>query len=187
MNTFERVKLSTSHKALRPDAVASANDAATKWETPAVLNQCLAHVLDLQARNKLAQWTAKAGNFDDFHTMFGDFSKELSTIADELSARVVALGGAPAWLPATTATASKLPPYLAGIAPLTEHFDALISSYDAASKYLPAVVAKVTRAGDHATSITVAELVKVLDTQKHFIASHMPVDWTTASKQHSAN
>ncbi|MGB8315513.1 MAG: ferritin-like domain-containing protein [Aestuariivirga sp.] len=186
MNMFEKVKPSVNRKALRLEAVASANEASTKWETPVAINQCLAHVLDLQARNKTAHWAAKSGNFDGLHTMFGDFSNELGTIADELSGRVVALGGAPAWLPATITGVSKLPPYPAAIAPLTEHFEALIGSYDAASRYLPSILAKVTRNGDHATANAVTSLAKVLDKQRHFIASQMPVDWTTAPLQRSA-
>ena len=187
MNMFEKVKPSVNRKALRLDAVASANEAAAKWETPVAINQCLAHLIDLQARNKMAHWTAKGGNFDGMHTMFSDFSNELGTIADELSGRVVALGGAPAWLPATIARVSKLPPYPAGIALLTEHFEALVGSYDTASRYLPSVLAKVTRNGDHATANAIARLAKVLDKQRHFIASQIPVDWTTAPLQRSVS
>lgn len=141
------------------------------------LNLNLAHVIDLRARTKQAYWSAKGGNFYGLHKMFDDFSDELDSMADELAARVMILGGVPAWAPDAVASATKLPPYPAKFAPASEHIEQLAASYREASRHLLPAMHKFIEIDDHVTAGILTGYAKLLDEQLSFIEAHGPAEW----------
>jgi starvation-inducible DNA-binding protein len=142
------------------------------------LNQCLAHAIDLRSRTKQAFWSAKGGSFYALHKMFDDFSSDLDSIADEFAARVMSLGGTPAWTPAVVAKTSKLPNYPSGLKVAEDHLKALLESYQTASRHVNPIIFTVAKMGDHPTASVIAGYSKLLDEQAAFIGSHMAQDWT---------
>lgn len=153
------------------------------WEILAALNQCLAHAIDLRSRTKQAYWSAKGGNFYMLHKKFNDFSGDLDAIADEFAARVLVLGGIPVRTISIAAKTSRLPFYPLGALKALEHLDAVIASYEAASKHLPAAMRKVVQAGDHPTASIITGFARLLDEQVGFITAHIPVEWVASSKR----
>lgn len=185
MNTIQSVKSSASIETKQPVVLAVEKDKVTGWEIVEELNQCLAHTIDLRSRTKQAYWSAKGGNFYTLHKMFNDFSADLDSVTDELAARVMALGGIPVRTISIVARTSKLPSYPTGIVQASEHLDALIASYEAASKHLPAAMRKVVHAGDQSTASIITGLAKMLDDQVGVFTAHIPAEWVNASKRQS--
>lgn len=185
MNTIATVSPFRKKEAMQQVAMKTDKDAARKSEVIVALNQSLAHAIDLRSRIKQAYWSAKGGNFYMLHKKFNDFSNDLDAIADEFAARVLALGGVPVRTISIVARTSKLPPYPLGALKALEHLDAVIASYEAASKYLPTVMRQVVHIGDHATASIVTGFAKLLDDQVGFITAHVPVEWVASSRKHS--
>ena len=177
MNTIQNVKQFKTIGAKRPVVMGANNVRVKDWEVIVALNQSLAHAIDLRSRIKQAYLSAKGGNFYMLHKKFNDFSNDLDAIADEFAARVLALGGVPVRTISMVAKTSRLPFYPLGVVKVLEHLDAVITSYEAASKYLPAIMNKVVLSGDHATASIVTGFAKLLDEQVAFITSHIPVEW----------
>jgi starvation-inducible DNA-binding protein len=158
-------------------------DGAKDWEVIVALNQSLAHAIDLRSRTKQAYWSAKGGNFYMLHKMFNEFSSDLDSVTDELAARVMALGGIPMRTISMVAKTTKLPDYPTGIVQASEHLDALIASYEAAAKHLPATMRKVIQSGDHATASVITGFAKTLDEQVGFFTAHIPAEWVTSTRK----
>jgi starvation-inducible DNA-binding protein len=185
MNTSVNVGQFKNSEAKQPMPVNATREAAKDWDIVVALNQSLAHAIDLRSRTKQAYWSAKGGNFYTLHKMFNDFSADLDSATDELAARVMALGGTPVRTISIVAKTSKLPPYPTGIVQASEHLDALVASYEAASNHLPAVMKRVVQAGDHSTASIVTGFAKMLDEQVGFFTAHIPAEWVTSSRKQS--
>jgi starvation-inducible DNA-binding protein len=185
MNTIATINQHKNAEIKQPQMLKAEKDNVKNWEIIAALNQSLSHAIDLRSRTKQAYWSAKGGNFYTLHKMFNDFSADLDSTADELAARVMALGGIPVRTISIVAKTSKLPPYPTGIVQSSEHLDALVASYEAASSHLPAVMKRVVQAGDHSTASIVIGFAKMLDEQVGFFTAHIPAEWVTSSRKHS--
>jgi starvation-inducible DNA-binding protein len=157
------------------------------WNTITALNRCLAHAIELRSRIKQAHWGAKGENFYVFHQMSDDFTVQLDKQADKLSARLVVIGGVPAWMPSTVASTSILPEYPADIVRVSEYVEALLASYIIATKPLPALIGKLTSLDDFVTANVVASFSKVLEEQKGFLAAHGGIAWLEKRKKIKAN
>ncbi len=185
MNTSENIKQFTFNQGPRSASPRAQKDEIKNLDLLTALNQCLAHAIDLRSRAKQAYWSAKGGNFYMLHKMFNDFSSDLDGIADEFAARVMALGGVPVRTIAIVAKTSKLPPYPFDIVKASEHLDAVVASYEAASAHLPTVMNKAVASGDHATASVVTGFAKLLDEQVGFITAHIPAEYVSAAKKQS--
>jgi starvation-inducible DNA-binding protein len=173
MNVMEKSK-PAKDTVVHPAAFELKVGADKSGDLLSALNQSLAHVIDLRSRVKQAHWSARGSSFYTLHKMFADFSTELDAIADEISGRVLALGGTPDWTPATIAKISKLPPFPAYKEGATEYLGALVGSYQGVSKQLPAVMTIAARGGDHATASVITACAKLIDEQSSFVAAHLP-------------
>ncbi len=187
MDNLENVKQFKANETPSPAPHFIAKVSTPNSEMIAVLNQSLAHAIDLRSRTKQAYWSAKGGSFYALHKMFDDFSDSLDSVADELATRVMALGGVPVWTQAAIEKTSKLPAYPAGAVQALDHLDALIASYEAASRHLPPAMAKAVQAGDHATASIVTSFAKLLDEQAGFVAAHVPVEWIASPRKQTVS
>lgn len=183
MNTTATLDQFKTVGSKQPLAFKTGKDEAKDVDVVSVLNQSLAHAIDLRSRTKQAYWSAKGGNFYTLHKMFNDFSSELDSITDELAARVMALGGIPVRTISVVAKTSKLPDYPMGIVQASEHLDALIASYEAAAQHLPGTMRKVIQSGDHTTASVVTGFAKLLDAQVSFFTAHIPAEWVAPTRK----
>lgn len=165
----------------------SAQAPMTGWDPVSALNQCLAHAIELRARIKQAHWGAKGDNFYVFHKMADEFTLQLDKQADKLSARIVAMGGAPVWTPSMIVKTSALPEYPSDIVKVSQYVEALIVSYDYTAKPLPALMAKLTKLDDYVTTGVIASFLKVLDEHKGFLAAHSGIAWLEKPKKQYAS
>jgi starvation-inducible DNA-binding protein len=186
MNTIQNVKQFKDHEAVAP-APKMPNFSNNKdWEKITELNQCLAHALELSSRIKQAHWGAKGENFYIFHKMADDFTKQLQKQSDNLSARIVALGGTPNWTPDKVVKASTLSSYPTDLMKVEDHIEALKSSYEQAAEQLPSLMSKLTRSDDFVTANVIANFSTVVDEQKAFIAAHSGLAWLEKPKRQYA-
>jgi starvation-inducible DNA-binding protein len=185
MNTTQNVKQfkdhDAAHTAKNPSFMNDKN-----WDTITSLNECLAHAIELSSRIKQAHWSAKGENFYLFHKMADDFTAQLEKQADNLSARIVAMGGIPTWTPDKVSKASTLPAYPADLVKVEDHVEALKSSYELVAKQLPAIISKLAKSDDFVTANVVATFTKVVDEQKGFVSAHSGLAWLEKPKKQYA-
>jgi starvation-inducible DNA-binding protein len=186
MNTTQNVKQFKDHEAMAPAPKVPKFLNSEDWEKIPALNQCLAHSLELSCRIKQAHWGAKGENFYIFHKMSDDFTKQLQKQSDNLSARIVALGGTPTWTPEKIVEASVLSSYPTDLMKVEDHIEALKSSYEQAAQQLPPLISKLTRSDDFVTANVIANFTKVVDEQKAFIAAHSGLAWLEKPKRQYA-
>jgi starvation-inducible DNA-binding protein len=186
MNTTQNVKQFKDHEAMAPAPKVPNFSNNKDWEKITALNQCLAHSLELSSRIKQAHWGAKGENFYIFHKMSDDFTKQLQKQSDNLSARIVALGGTPTWTPEKVVEASLLSSYPINLVKVEDHIEALKSSYEQATHQLPPLISKLTRSDDFVTANVIANFTKVVDEQKAFIAAHSGLAWLEKPKRQYA-
>ncbi len=186
MPTIEKTKLfqdGAIHSPMFDDKTASVKSG----DVLAALTITLAQTIDLRARAKEAHWSAKGGSFYSLHKMFEDFSSELDGAADDVAGRIMALGGAPSWTPASVAKRSKLPPYNTSKESSAAYLEALTQSYQAAARQLPLVMTAAARSDDHATAAVISGLAKLLDEQMSFVAAHMPAAWAPPDQRYAVS
>lgn len=177
MNTMQDTKHFKESTVLQTAAFNSEKQSDKTWDIVSALNQNLAHAIDLRGRAKQVYWGFRGGSFYAIHKMFDDFSNELDSVSDLISARIMAMGGVPVWTPASVIKLSKLPSYPAGPTQSQELMDTLVASYAAATKNLPTAMAKVTQRGDYVTAGILAEFAKLLEKQAAYVAAHIPAEW----------
>jgi starvation-inducible DNA-binding protein len=189
MNTHASSNVSKfkSNEPKRPTFLDAEKEKPEKWEIVALLNQSLSHAIDLRSRTKQAYWSAKGGNLYTLQKMLNDFSLELDRSTDKLAARVMALGGIPVRTIAIVAATSKLPNYPSGIVQSSDHLEALIASYEAASEHLPAAMRMVVDANDYPTATIFTEFAQMLDEHVSSFSAHIPAEWVNALMQKSAS
>ena len=183
MNTTPNVKQFKDHEAVSHAATTPSFLNNKDWDKITELNQCLAHSLELASRIKQAHWSAKGENFYLFHKMADDFTTQLQRQADNLSSRIVAIGGVPNWTPDKVAKSSILSSYPADLVKVEDHIEALRLSYEQATQQLPSLMSKLTKSDDYVTANVVASFAKVLDEQKSFIAAHSGLAWLEKPKK----
>lgn len=177
MTTLHTTKQNGQTIAPQPVLRSAATDKVKNWDAIETLNLNLAHVIDLRARTKQSYWSAKGGNFYGLHKMFDDFSDELDAMADEIAARVMILGGVPAWTPQAVAATSKLPLYDSKFVQANQQIEQLVMSYREASRHLLPAMHKFLEIDDHVTAGILTGYAKLLDEQLTFIEAHGPAEW----------
>lgn len=90
-----------------------------------LLNEQLAHVIDLGLQAKQAHWNVKGPNFIALHELFDKVAEELEEFTDEIAERAVALGGIAQGTIQTVAKVSKSGAYPIAITSGEAHVDAL--------------------------------------------------------------
>jgi starvation-inducible DNA-binding protein len=166
-----------------PNFLNKEKNKAEIWKIIGLLNQSLAHTIDLRSRTKQAYWSAKGGNLYTLQKMLNDFSLQLDHMTDKMAARVMALGGIPVRTISNVAAASKLPNYPSGIVQSSDHLDALIQSYESASEHLPDAMRKVVAENDYPSAHVFSQFAKILDEHVSLLAAHIPAEWVESQKK----
>jgi starvation-inducible DNA-binding protein len=186
MNTTQNVKQFKDHDASAQAAKMPAYVGNKDWDAITALNQCLAHSIELSSRIQQAHWSAKGENFYLFHKMADDFTTQLRKQADNLSARIVAMGGVPTWTPEKVVKTSILSSYPTDLVKVEDHIEALISSYEEVAQQLPPLMNRLAKSDDYVTATVITSFTKVVDEQKSFIAAHSGLAWLEKPKKQYA-
>ena len=111
-----------------------------------LLNEQLAHVIDLGLQAKQAHWNVKGPNFIGLHELFDKVAEELEEFTDEIAERAVALGGVAQGTIQTVTKGSRAQAYPIGIVSGDAHVEAL-------SDALALFAAAVRKATEAATTL----------------------------------
>ncbi len=140
----------------------------------AILNQGIAHAVDLRWRTKYAFWLARDKGLYNLHVALREFCCELDASAELMAARVDALGGVPQYTAAAVARNSRLPshpPTLSGSFNLS---DALIRSHHLAARHLILATTKAMQQNDRVTASIFSSSSAVQQQQARFLKTFMP-------------
>jgi DNA-binding ferritin-like protein len=181
MNAIQRVNQFETCLDVPPFVLPTKKEANESDDIVAVLNQSIAHAIDLRWRLKHAQWTVRGGNFSNFYAMFGYFSDELEAFADMMSARVKALCGNPSWTCEDVATTSRLPSSGMGDLEKPQDLRVLIATYAIVSRYQRVAVSKARHVRDHTSTSILSDFIKLLDKQTGLLVTHLPDAWAMFS------
>jgi DNA-binding ferritin-like protein len=187
MNTTQNVTQFKDHESAAVAAKMPQQAASKEWDTVTALNLCLAHSIEISSRIKQAHWAAKGENFYVLRKVSEDFTTQLDKQANNNSARIVAIGGIPAWTPAVVLKISALPEFPANMAKVPELLEALVASYELAAKPLPALIAKSVKHDDYVTAGAFTSFSKLLDEHKSFLSSLSGIAWLAKSKKQQAS
>jgi starvation-inducible DNA-binding protein len=155
-------------------------------DATSLLNQCLAHSIELNARIKQANWSARGENYYVFHKMADDFTDDLAKQSNKLSARIAAIGGVPGWTPKSVAETSLLPEYPEEMMKVNEHLRALAANYEMAIEQVQKVSQTMAEVDDYVTSSVITSFKKLLEEQKAFLLAHSDVAWLEKPKKQYA-
>jgi starvation-inducible DNA-binding protein len=183
VNTGQNVTQIKDHETTMAAVKMPQQASSKEWDAIAALNQCLANTIELKSRIKQAHWAAKGENFYAFHRLSEDFTAKLDKQADRLSARIVAIGGVPAWTPAMIVRTSSLPEYPPNMVKVPEFLEVLVASYAVATEPLPALISKATKHDDYVTATVFTGFSKLLDEQKSLLASLGGITWLAKPKK----
>ena len=186
MNTIQNVKSFADHKPANPNFLSQSGSTKANWETVVSLNQCLAHAIDLRSQTKQALWNAKGPNSYGVQKMLKEFSKQIDTMSDELSKRILTFGGTPVWTIANVSKSSQLLKRRREPDIETSSFEELISDYDAVAQSLTPVMQQAVKSNDYGTASLITDFARMLDDQCQAVVAHLPVESNGNAKKVTA-
>lgn len=140
--------------------------------TVALLNQSLAHAIDLKLQAKQAHWNVKGETFIALHELFDKASAEAEAYVDLIAERVAQLGGQSEGTLQAVAKTSKLPAYPVGARDAAEHVRALGGAVAATAEHMRQAIDTADDQGDAVTADIYTEITRGLDKLRWFIESH---------------
>ena len=186
MNTIQNVKSFADHKPANPNFLSQSGSTKANWETVAALNLCLAHTIDLRSQTKQALWNAKGPNSYGVQKMLKEFSKQIDTMSDEISKRILTFGGTPVWTIANVAKSSRLLKNEKQPDEGSNSFEDLIDDYDAVAQSLTPVMQQAVKSNDYGSASLITDFARMLDDQCQAIVAHLPVEWNGNAKKVTA-
>jgi len=138
-------------------------NARTKLELVALLNLSLADTLDLAYQTKQAHWNVKGPTCHALHLLFDQLHVQLGSTVDELSERVVALGGQALGTGHAVGRASHLEEYPLNIRQGVVDVNALIDRYGDYTHRIRRAGRKAERLGDQPTADLYTSVSRAMD------------------------
>jgi DNA-binding ferritin-like protein len=140
----------------------------------AILNQGIAHAVDLRWRTKYVFWLAKDRGLYNLHATLREFCSELDAVAELMAARVDALGGVPQCTAAAVARNSRLPSHPPTRSGSFNLGDALIRSHHLAARHLIQATTKAMQQNDRVTASIFSSFSAVQQQQARFLKTFIP-------------
>lgn len=150
-----------------------------------ILNQGIAHAVDLRWRTKYAFWLANDGGLYNLHVTLREFCFELDAAAELMAARVDALGGVPQCRAAAVARNSRLPSHPPTRRGSFNLGDALIRSHHSAARHLILATTRAMRQNDRVTASIFRSFSAVQQQQARFLKTYLPEQLKTETKRDS--
>lgn len=139
----------------------------------AVLNQALAHMIDLKLQTKQAHWNVKGENFIAIHELFDRIAGDVDEYADLLAERVMQLGGQAQGTVQAVAKTSSLSTYPLHIEASQQHLTALGAAMHTVSEAVRQLIDTATAENDAVTADICTEITRGLDKWHWFVVSHL--------------
>lgn len=187
MNTIENVKSFADHKSVNPSFFSKTGSTKTNSELVASLNITLAHAIDLRSHTKQALWNAKGPNSYSVQKMLKEFSKQIDSISDELSKRILTFGGTPNWTADIVAKTSLLTKLKYDPDSGAQPLESLLTSYEMVAQSLTSIMKQAVKSDDYGTASLVTDFAKMLDDQCQSIVANLPIEWVENTKRVTAS
>jgi starvation-inducible DNA-binding protein len=138
-----------------------------------LLNDRLAHAIDLQLQAKHAHWNVKGPNFVGLHELFDRVADAAREYADEIAERGVALGGVAEGTLQIVSSKSKLPEYSARTGDWTAHVEAMrtaLATFGASARH---AIDEATDLKDADTADLFTEVSRGIDKLLWMVEAHV--------------
>ncbi|MGE0200512.1 MAG: DNA starvation/stationary phase protection protein Dps [Candidatus Melainabacteria bacterium] len=138
-----------------------------------LLNQALAHLIDLNLQVKQAHWNVKGMRFIALHELFDMLYEELKGQIDTVAERATTLAGAAQGTLQAVAKASTLDEYPLAITSGEEHLKALVKQYAHVAKLVRNGIDEAEELDDKSTADVFTEISRGLDMRLWFLEAHL--------------
>ena len=140
----------------------------------ALLNNALAHLIDLKLQVKQAHWNVKGMRFIALHQLFDELATELDMHIDMTAERATTLGGVAQGTLRMVYDASTLHDYPLTAVSGEEHLEILIDRYAHVTKLVREYIDEAEETlNDRATADLFTELTRKLDLRLWFLEAHV--------------
>lgn len=148
-----------------------------RTELIALINQCLADCLDLQAQLKQAHWNVKGPHFIGLHELFDEIAEDVEKYVDLIAERAVQLGGIAEGTVRVAASRSRLDEYPLDIADGMAHVEAVARALSTFGREARMTIEETNALDDADTADIFTEISRGIDKWLWFVEAH-----TQASK-----
>ena len=138
-----------------------------------ILNDRLAHAIDLQSQVKQAHWNVKGPNFIALHELFDKISDLVLEQIDEIAERITALGGTAEGTVAVAAKRSKLKNYPLSITAGKDHLFYLSTQLAVWAKAARTAIEDTDKLGDADTADLFTGISRDVDKYLWFLEAHL--------------
>jgi starvation-inducible DNA-binding protein len=137
-----------------------------------ILQARLSDTLDLQAQVKQAHWNVRGPAFIALHALFDQIAEEISSAADDIAERIVALGGLADGRPVRTAHDTSLPDWPERLQGQEAVLDALAGSLSTHGRGLREAIDRKNQIGDAGTADLFTGQSRQADKQLWLVEAH---------------
>ena len=138
-----------------------------------LLNQQLAHVIDLGLQAKQAHWNVKGPHFIGLHELFDRVAEELEEFADDIAERAVELGGIALGTIQVVSQNSRLKAYPLSLVSGREHISALSGALAKFGAGAREAIDTAGKAGDADTADLFTEISRGVDKLLWMVEAHL--------------
>lgn len=138
-----------------------------------LLNQHLAHVLDLASQAKQAHWNVKGPFFVSLHELFDGLAEAVNEHADDLAERAVQLGGEARGTVRMAAAASGLEEFPTGAREGMDYVEFIAERVAGVAASVRQAIDEAAEAGDADTADLFTEVSRDLDKKLWMLESHL--------------
>lgn len=146
---------------------------AQRGKIVAIMNACLADLIDLSLIIKQAHWNLKGRNFIGVHEMLDGFRTAVDAHVDETAERVAQLGGTALGTLQTVTENTSQPAYPTNIHKVLDHLTALADHYGIAASKVRKAIDTTDELGDADTADLLTGVSRTLDSNLWFIEAHL--------------
>lgn len=139
-----------------------------------LLNDAVAHLIDLHNQVKLAHWNVRGPHFIAYHELFDKVADHVTDAADMAAERATTLGGTAGATVHRIAQTTRLPEW-----PMNERRDSVVirtlaDRVAAVGNQVRKAIDTATEAGDAGTADLFTEISRQMDQDLWFLEAHLP-------------
>ena len=138
-----------------------------------LLNQTLAHTLDLRSQVKQACWNVKGKDFFPLHTVFTTIATALDGYADLMAERIAILGGVVMGTVRMAALLSQLPEYGSTLVAGNDHVGALVERFALYASVIRGNIMQAADVEDAGSAAVYTDISRGVDKQLWILESHL--------------
>ncbi len=158
-----------------PESFITGIEQQTQEQMCEVLNERLAHGLDLALAVKQAHWNLRGKGYIGVHELLDEVAARVSEGTDLMAERVALMGGFARGTTQVVAEKSTLEPYPLELTPVEDHVRELVSRFKIYGRMLRKGIDTAGEAGDEDTADLLTEVSRMVEKDTWFIGANASV------------